>query len=35
MIDQGRIVLDLRQAADDLGELGKIMLSHAATARFA
>ena len=35
MIDQGWVILDLRQTADDFCELGKIMLSYAANARFA
>ena len=35
MIDQGRVIFDLRQTADHFCELGKIMLSHAANARFA
>ena len=34
VINQGRVILDLRQAADDLCQFRKIMLSHVAMARF-
>ena len=33
MINEGRVIFDLRQAADDLCELRKIVLSHAAGTR--